>query len=70
MISHFPSELLNLNNSGLFLPKSIWSFLQSIGIFKSTKRGCRSGKHVKSYKSRLFDKSNANIGPFECAYSQ
>ena len=62
MISYFPSELLNLNNSGLFLPKSIWSFLQSIGISKPTKRGCRSGKHVKSYKSKFFDKSNANIG--------
>ena len=62
MISYFPSELLNLNNSGLFLPKSIWSFLQSIGISKPTKRGCRSGKHVKSYKSKFFDKSIANIG--------
>ena len=62
MISYFPSELLNLNNSGLFLPKSVWSFLQSIGISKPTKRGCRSGKHVKSYKSKFFDKSNANIG--------
>ena len=62
MISYFPSELLNLSNSGLFLPKSIWSFLQSIGISKPTKRGCRSGKHVKSYKIKFFDKSNANIG--------
>ena len=62
MISYFPSELLNLNNSGLFLPKSIWSFLQSIGISKPTKRGCRSGRHVKSYKSKFFDKFNANIG--------
>ena len=62
MVSYFPSELLNLNNSGLFLPKSTRSFLQSIGISKPTKRGCRSGKHVKSYKSRFFDKSNTNIG--------
>ena len=61
MISYFPSELLNLNNSGLFLPKSIWIFLQSIGISKPTKRGCRSGKHVKSYKSKFFDKSKANV---------
>ena len=36
--------------------------MQSIGISKPTKRGCRSGKHVKSYKSKFFDKSNANIG--------
>ena len=62
MISYFLSKLLNLNNSGLFLTKSIWSFLQSIGISKPTKMSSRSGKHVKSYKSRFFDISNANIG--------
>ena len=37
MISYFSSELLNLNNSGLFLPKSIWCFLRSIGISNQSK---------------------------------
>ena len=37
-------------------------FLQSIEISKLTKRGCRSGKHVKSYNNRFSEKSNADIG--------
>ena len=36
--------------------------MQSIGISASNKGGCRSRKHVKSYNSRFFDKSNADIG--------
>ena len=45
-----------------FCPNQNGIFLQSIGISKPTKRSCRSGKHVKSYNSRFFNKSNANIG--------
>ena len=38
MISYFSSELLHLSSSSSFLPKSLWNFLQSIGICKPNKR--------------------------------
>ena len=65
MISYFPSELLNLNNSGVFLPESIWSFFCSLLEYLNQPKGVVGLENMLNpiiYKSRFLDESNANIG--------